>query len=516
MSAPRVVTLGILVGAAASVAVLAVAVVAIGGPARARAEDAGTVARLGAEVVARAGEVDGFAREPDGGPERVAVGVHVRTEGAAGARALEGALGAAIARALGVRTPRALVDVRTPNEIADDSDGFARAAVRRGERVAIHVSVTLRGRAVVAEVSTYVSRQGGGMAALMTARTPARVASTLELPLDAELAGYLGAPRPLRRETVRAARVALPGRGYLALTSADLDGDGARELVLLGEDRVEALRVRRTRRGALEATPIATAALDALGRPPAHPRRAIGALAARERAVVGRASAYAVPFIVRLEGAALDVATAPDVCPENGYPLSDPSVCARAVLGRDYFHGDLAPVEVASDASNTSDAPATSDASRPSDARRTPAPSRGPSPPGFYARAARTIAQRDGPPLPIDARITPRGRLVLVTGDRRRVVQDVGAAVAVADLDADGRPDILTSSPRALGEGDQLTLRTLGRTLATVYESPALSGSVLVAASTDLDGDGAEELVAIEEPAPSTPAATTATLWMIQ
>jgi hypothetical protein len=86
----------------------------------------------------------------------------------------------------------------------------------------------------------------------------------------------------------------------------------------------------------------------------------------------------------------------------------------------------------------------------------------------------------------------------------------------MADLDQDGRPELLTSTAASIGEGDRLVLlrvREDGALLA-VWTGDALGGSVLVAGGGDADGDGVEELFAIEEPRGS--AGTVAHLWIVQ
>jgi hypothetical protein len=418
----------------------------------------------------------------------IAVGVACEVANAPRALALREALAESLAESLEGRAPHASIAV-TPRPPAAPAE-LGAAVPGHGERAAVHVLVSMRARMVVADL-TLLRASARGRATPPAARVLGR--ARIEAPLDAELAGYLGAPPPLRRQAVRARRAALPGAAYLAMVAADLDRDGVIELLLLSRDRVDALRVSRTRRGALRIAPLASAALASLPRAPARPRRPIGTLASRADGVVGRTSDHATPFAVRFDGTTVSAEARPDACPEGAYPLDDGTTCASAVLGRDYFHAELAA------------------APRAPAAPEAPAPR--PALAGFYARAARVLSQRDGPPLDAEAIVTPRGRLVLSVGERRGALPDVGAALAIADLDADGTLEILTSGPGAVGEGDRLTLRRWGRALGTVYESPPLSGSVLAAATADLDGDGAEELLAIEEPVD---ASATATLWVLE
>jgi hypothetical protein len=74
----------------------------------------------------------------------------------------------------------------------------------------------------------------------------------------------------------------------------------------------------------------------------------------------------------------------------------------------------------------------------------------------------------------------------------------------MADADVDGRVEMLVASPNAVGEGDRLELLRVRESgaIVSVWSSTPLAGSVLLAAAADVDGDGLEELMAVEEPAP--------------
>jgi len=469
---------GAVVGAFAALLAICYATVA-----RAQSEqaDRGTVARLAGTLAERsniAGATEGT----------IAVGVACDVSGAPRGAELAAALSWAIRARIAEQAPRKEVAVvegasREPAELG------AGSATRRSDRLLLHVLVSMQTRMVVADL-TVLRATADGPTAVRPPRANVLRRASVRHPLDAELAGFLGAPPTVRRERIRARRAALPGASYLAVAATDLDHDGTVELLLLSRDRVDALRVSRTRRGALRVASLASASLASLTRAPARPRRAIGTIAASADGSVGRTSDHATPFAVRFDGSALSVEARAEACPEGAYPLDGDATCASPVLGRDYFHAELVAAPHVPSA---------------------PAPH--PAPAGFYARAARSLAQRDGPPLDAEAIVTPRGRLVLSLGERRGALPDVGAALAIADLDADGTLEILTSAPSAVGEGDQLTLRSWRRALGTVYRSPPLGGSVLVAASADLDGDGAEELLAIEEPADAN---AMATLWVIE
>ena len=152
--------------------------------------------------------------------------------------------------------------------------------------------------------------------------------------------------------------------------------------------------------------------------------------------------------------------------------------CAHLVQGRDYFSPELiARVGHAT--------PPAADAS-------------------FYVRHRRQVVRTDGHREWVEALITPGGRLVVRTGDRLNGLANVGAALGFADVDMDGEVELITSAAHGPGDqlpGDQLRVMriTADGGLRSVWSSERVEGSVMVAGSGDLDGDGIEELLAIEE-----------------
>jgi hypothetical protein len=82
----------------------------------------------------------------------------------------------------------------------------------------------------------------------------------------------------------------------------------------------------------------------------------------------------------------------------------------------------------------------------------------------------------------------------------------VGSGSTLADFDADGSPEVIVTSARSVGEGDEVRVVALGAFESAqarggqLSEVPAawskkLEGRAIVAATGDLDGDGVDEVV---------------------
>lgn len=73
------------------------------------------------------------------------------------------------------------------------------------------------------------------------------------------------------------------------------------------------------------------------------------------------------------------------------------------------------------------------------------------------------------------------------------------AATTRVDIDGDGKPEVLTSTTRAIGDTDELRIITLAA-FESLKEGPvmwqkSINGRALMAAAGDLDGDGVDEVV---------------------
>lgn len=278
----------------------------------------------------------------------------------------------------------------------------------------------------------------------------------VRIPLDAELRTYVAQRPMLRRGAVVARSLSLPGRGYTGIASRD-------GLVLLA-----AARELRTMRFAV--------------------RRGRPALVREERLVIpppphGRRDAFSRTgegFFwqrglalqqVRLSPLGVEAPVSP--CEEDAFPLAD--ACAHWALGRDYFDSRLAT------------------------RANTLPPERAPT--SFYARSRRIVRRVDGSADPVEVVVSPRGRIVARTGSRTVGVAGYGAALAVADVDQDGSLEVFASLDSPVGEGDRLHIIRVrpDGSLIRIWMSEPVEGSILLATSADLDADGFEEFLAVEE-----------------
>jgi hypothetical protein len=162
------------------------------------------------------------------------------------------------------------------------------------------------------------------------------------------------------------------------------------------------------------------------------------------------------------------------------------------VVGRDYFTGALEPF-----AAGGRRAAAQADGDDDDEVEADDARHRAPR---FYARRLSTLWQPDGHALAFQALVTPRGSLVGLVGSGRAAVGGQGAALAAADVDADGALDVLTSDYTREGQGDRLRwfrLSSDGR-LALVWEGAPTTGAIEHAAAGDLLGTGRPLFLAFE------------------
>jgi len=306
------------------------------------------------------------------------------------------------------------------------------------------------------------------------------------VPLDPQLRTYVGTTPQLTSGTLVATSTRLPSRGYLALAVAQLDGHGPHELVLVRETQVEVLRLTAGPRGRTRLQLQGRVDLPPDDRPGVGARRPGATTLVEGDSVLIRWRWRLHPMRVRLtDRVVLERAESP--CPPLGHPLVN--ACAMPVDGRDYYASEL-------------------------EARvgMTP-PERAPT--SFYVRRWRDVVRTSGARDSIEAVVTPRGRLVTRTHSNGRTVGlgNHGTALGVADIDHDGQVELVTSTDTLVGGGDELQVMRVLESggLRMVWTSDALDGSVLVAGSGDLDADGTEALLAIEEPA-----AGRATLWIVR
>lgn len=405
----------------------------------------------------------------------VGVYVHAAIEGDGGAR-LADAWKRVINRDLGQRV-RAVAEVR-----AASLDEAAAEASRRGLDALAGIGLALEGHHLVVTETIHRGRRGFGGVFAPRAELSARVST--RIPLDAYLRSFVGALPLLTEDRVRALSGNLFGRGYLAIASIDFDRDGREELALLTAREIEILRGFITERGFLRLRRAALIPLSLRGAAQ-RSQRPIGTLILDASGrLVGRTSEHATGFSIERAGNTWTV-TPWNECGELGFPLDDG--CAQRVVGRDFFQAEL-----------------TSLGGRPVP----PA-----SVSGFYHRAHAAVIGAEGDAIDMEIVVTPRGRLGSRAGELRNGIAGYGAALALADVDQDGAPEVLTSDVAGPGEPDRLHLLRLRRDAAivSVWSSEPMPGAVLVAGAADVDGDGTDELLAIEE-RPGAPAR----LWVVR
>ncbi|HTJ43128.1 MAG TPA: VCBS repeat-containing protein [Kofleriaceae bacterium] len=262
------------------------------------------------------------------------------------------------------------------------------------------------------------------------------------------------------------------GAPLLDLAAGDLDGDGRAEIVALTTRDVVVLSAR----GARGLAEIARAALPA--EPPAiEPRDPVGTIvvasggSAKEiwarSSTAGRGARYA------LTGADLK-----EVAPLPSFPMCAPLAGEREragelAPGRDYFGGEGA-------------------------ARV------------FALRCRGDLVDESGRAMIAIATLGPGGVLEVALrtrcahgdascpAERRVQVAGAGVAFAIADVDSDGKPEVITSGDGAPGDPDSVSVYSAAR--AGAVGKPAykkkFTGGVAGVVAADLDGSGDLEVVA--------------------
>ena len=305
-------------------------------------------------------------------------------------------------------------------------------------------------------------------------------------------------PVPVRWGARRVSSISLDAP-LLALGAGDLDGDQqdellvltASELVVLGQDgRTLASRVRAR----LSAEPATV-----------RPRDPVGTLVVGDADGDGRAE-VAVRSSEQASGAVLAMRDGAlvEVGQIAGFPLCTGTV-GQLVTGRNYFEESALP-----EAPGTSpEAPGTpfpeaagTSPEAPGTPLAPPLPARFLSarchqglvdPAGRALAVAATVAADHT--LWLEARVTcPPGDAACPPSASARHGQ-AGTALALADMDRDGQPEVALAQAAAPGDPDAVTvLSWAGDTLHPVFER-RFTGGVAGLAAGDFDGDGAPELV---------------------
>ncbi len=239
-----------------------------------------------------------------------------------------------------------------------------------------------------------------------------------QAPIDAEVRAFL-ASIPLEHASVH--RATHDEGEVLAVTCGDLDGDGGMELALVSRARVAVGKIVNGKFVARKSAAWATLA----ARAPVPMRQAIGGAAIvsdgeRAKLLVGTTDRG---------GVALD-ASLSLVGSLRGVPIAaSEDACALPNATMSAFEGDA--VACASDS--------------PKGAKRFASPAA-----RCDAMAAFDVVRPDGSVRAAAIAREPGGKLDVRFGEATRAIDGVGAQVALADLDQDGSPEIVTS----VAEGD--------------------------------------------------------------
>jgi hypothetical protein len=418
-----------------------------------------------------------------GAPVDVAVSVRVEGGGRAAraARRLEAALVARLGGLPGLGRVVAL----------PRGDGTAAAQARFGAWLVVRVRADgdgVRADVIAVRLRADVWRKvvRGGLAEL-------RRRGTVKL-ADAAARPLLGLPGAAQ-ELGRAKKLELDlGAPVLALAAADTDGDGVDELYALTPDEVVALE----RPGPKKTLAVRQRVALPGDAPVPRPREPVGTLVALDADGDGRAELHARTSAhaagLRLVASGPGGALAPGGAPPAAWTL-----CAGA-------RGDggvtLALAELARGVAFFAGASFTVD---PADGVGAPA-----APSSLVAAACGDApGPRDAPWF---ALVDAEGAITLLGGAPTGKTTGAGAALALADVDGDQRPELVTTAYRAPGDGDVLVVWRVGDggALTELGRGESLAGGIAAVTAGDLDGDGVAEPVA----AARLPGSTRTDLWV--
>lgn len=249
-------------------------------------------------------------------------------------------------------------------------------------------------------------------------------------------------PIAVRWRPIKLASIDL-GAPLVALTAADLDGDGHAELYAVTTHEVIAIGWRGRR-------------LDELARVPFTgdealpvPRDPVGTAMADGSAVVASTSGFVHALRVSWQGKTL-VGTPGDA----DFELC-PGEHARLIPGRNLFEGNR------------------------------------------YAVVCRDLVDATGAPLHVRGELEATSKLAVDAGTAHFEVAEVGVAFELADLDRDGTPEVVYAGAGAPGDPDIIKVVSLGGDPKRPrWKKPFTAGGVVGIAVGDLDGDRVAEVIA--------------------
>jgi hypothetical protein len=233
------------------------------------------------------------------------------------------------------------------------------------------------------------------------------------------------------------------GAPLVALTAADLDGDGRAELYAVTTRDVIAIGWRGKRLD--ELARVAFAGDRALP----QPRDPVGTAVVDSGVLVATTSTFVHALRVTWQGRALVAAPGE----------ADFELCAgehgKLAPGRNYFEN------------------------------------------GTYGVRCRDMVDPTGAPLHVRGELALTGKLAVDAGPAHVEIPDVGTAFELADLDRDGTPEVIYAAATAPGDPDVVKIASLGGDVRKPrWKKPFAAGGVAGIAVGDLDGDKIAETVA--------------------
>ncbi len=299
--------------------------------------------------------------------------------------------------------------------------------------------------------------------------------------LDAAAAARVPPLQPPKPVTVhwRARRIASIDlkAPLLALLAGDVDGDGTTELVAL---TTRELIVGRVVKSKIEI--VARAALPA-DVPAARPRDPVGTLVlAREPGSQGaeiwaRSSESARGVALAMRAGGLE-----ELRQLDGFPLCA-GASAQLAPGRNFF--------LAAQTTWRAPAPAL-----PADYYAVTCAGGMVNPEGRPLRATAALATDGTLSVRVERSCRPDDAACAANPSLETTVSGVGTAYVIADVDRDGRPELISASDRAPGDPDRVTVRSARGSLWKQVYQRGFSGGVAGVAAGDLDGDGDIDVVA--------------------